>query len=240
MLSIAICDDNIDDLSNIAYLVDEYRTSKHLNCEYAVFHNGFDLMSSLNKGKRFDLYCLDIIMPAYTGIEVAKEIRQFDKLTPIIFLTSSPEFALDSYSVNAVNYVLKPITKEKLFFSFDKVLEHMKIEQDTAIVVKSSEGIQKIIVTNLVYAEVVGRNVFYNLISGKRIECIEPFLPVCENLLKYGYFFKTHRSYIVNMQYIDSIGNDTLIMQTGLSIPIAQGKTREIKEKYLAFQMEGE
>lgn len=83
MLNIAICDDNIDDLSKMADLVDEYRTAKHLNCEYAVFQNGFDLISSLDKKRNFSLYLLDIILPAYTGIEVAKEIREFDKHAPI-------------------------------------------------------------------------------------------------------------------------------------------------------------
>lgn len=240
MLHIAVCDDNIDELSNMVHLINEYRLSRNLNCEYAIFHNGFDLISALEKGKQFNLYCLDIIMPAYTGIEVAKEIRQFDKNTPIVFFTSSHDFALESYSVNAINYVLKPTSKEKFFFTVDKVLEHLKIERDEAIVVKSSEGIQRILLSNLVYAEVAGRNVFYHLISSKVIECTEPFLTVCEKLLKYSRFIKTHRSYIVNMQYIDTIGNNTIKMQTQSSVPIAQGKTREIKEKYLAFQMEDE
>lgn len=240
MIHIAICDDNIEELSNMDCLINEYRISKHLNCEHAVFHNGFELISALEKGKHFDLYCMDIIMPVFSGIEVAREVRQFDKNASIVFLTSSSEFALESYSVNAINYVLKPISKGKLFTALDKVLEQMKIEQDDAIVVKSNEGIQKILLSNLVFAEVSGRNVFYHLISGKVIECAESFTSVCENLLEYGCFIKTHRSYIVNMQYIDTIDNNRLTLQTLSSVPIAQGKTRGIKERYLAFQMEGE
>lgn len=240
MIHIAICDDNIEELSNMGCLINEYRLSKHLNCEHAVFHNGFELISALEKGNHFDLYCMDIIMPVFSGIEVAREVREFDKNASIIFLTSSSEYALESYSVNAINYVLKPISKGKLFPALDKVLEQMKIEQDDAIVVKSNEGIQKILLSNLVFTEVSGRNVFYHLISGKVIECAESFASVCENMLKYGCFIKTHRSYIVNMQYIDTIDNNRLTLQTLSSVPIAQGKTRGIKERYLAFQMEGE
>ncbi len=84
MLQIAVCDDNIDELSSMAQLISQYRASKHLNCEYAAFANGFDLISALEKGKRFDIYCLDIIMPGFTGIDVAKEIRGFDKSSPIL------------------------------------------------------------------------------------------------------------------------------------------------------------
>ena len=238
MLQIAVCDDNIDELSNMVQLIDQYRASKNLNCEYAVFPNGFELVSTLEKGKRFDIYCLDIIMPGFTGIDVAKEIRQLDKHSQILFFTSSPEFALESYSVKAINYVLKPISKEKLFFTFDEMLEHIKAKtNDEAIIVKSNEGIQKILLSNLTYVEIIGRNVFYHMFSGRIIECIESFSVVCDKLLKHDRFIKTHRSYIVNMQYIDTIENHQVTLQTLAAIPIAQKKAREIKQQYLAYQM---
>jgi len=240
MIHIAVCDDNTDDLYNIVQLLKQYSLSKNLNCEFAVFQNGIKLISATEKGKRFDIYCLDIIMPGYTGIDVAREIRAFDKTAQILFFTSSSEFALESYSVKAVNYVLKPISKEKLFFSLDEVLEQIKAEKDKdAFIVKSKEGIQKILVSNLIYAEVIGRNVLYHLLSGRVIECTEPFSSVCDNLLKYRCFVKTHRCYLVNMRYIDTIGNHQVILQTLSSVPIAQGKVREIRQQYLAYQMEG-
>jgi DNA-binding LytR/AlgR family response regulator len=241
MLQIAVCDDNIDELSNIVQLINQYRTERHLDCEYAIFQNGFDLVSALEKGKRFDIYCLDIIMPGFSGIDVAKEIRNLDKVAPILFFTSSPEFALESYSVKAINYVLKPISKEKLFFTFDDILERMKSEKkDASIVVKSNDGIQRILISNLVFAEVIGRNVLYHLLSGKVIECIDNFASACDNLMKYEQFIKTHRSYIVNMQYMDTIDNHHVTLKTLTRIPISQGKVREIKQRYLAYQMEGE
>jgi DNA-binding LytR/AlgR family response regulator len=241
MLQIAVCDDSIDELANMVQLINLYRTSKNFNCEYAVFPNGFDLVSALEKGKRFDIYCLDIIMPGFTGIDVAKEIRGFDKTAPILFFTSSPEFALESYSVKAINYVLKPISKEKFFFTFDEMLEQIKlIKDEDAVIVKSNEGIQKILISNLTFAEVIGRNVLYHLRSGKVIECTEPFSSVCDTLLKYGCFIKPHRSYLVNMQYVATIENHQITLQTLSSVPVAQGKAKEIKQQYLYYQMEGE
>ncbi len=237
MVDIAICDDNINELTNIVRLINEYRTAKHLNCNYATFQNGFDLIFALEKGKCFDFYCLDIIMPAYMGIDLAREIRIFDKNAPIVFFTSSSEFALESYSVSAVNYVLKPLSKEVFFNTIDMVLERMAIERDDAVIVKSNEGIQRILLSNLVYAEVLGRNVFYHLISGKVVECAESFASVAEHLLTRACFIKPHRSFIVNMRYVDTIGNNQITLQILSSIPIAQGKTREIRQRYLAYQM---
>lgn len=241
MLHLAVCDDNIDELSNMVQLIDLYRSSKNFSCEYSVFSNGFDLVSTLEKGTRFDIYCLDIIMPGFTGIDVAKEIRSFDKTAPILFFTSSLEFALESYSVKAINYVIKPISKDKLFFTFDELLEQISAKQDEdAIIVRSTEGIQKVLISNLVFAEVIGRNVLYHLRSGKVIECVESFTAVCDNLIKYGCFIKPHRSFLVNMQYVDTIGNQQVTLQTLSTIPVAQGRAKDIKEQYLAYQMEGE
>ena len=241
MLQIAVCDDNIDELSNMVQLINLYRTTKNINCEYAVFPNGLDLVSNLEKGKRFDIYCLDIIMPGFSGIDVAKEILNFDKAAPILFFTSSPEYALESYSVKAINYVLKPISKDKFFFTFDEILERIKAEEkEDAIIVKSNMGIQKILISNLTFIEVIGRNVLYHLRSGKVIECTESFSSVCDTLMKHGCFMKPHRSYLVNMQYVDNINNHQVILQTLSSIPVAQGKAKEIKQQYLNYQMEGE
>lgn len=240
MLRLAVCDDNADEMSDMLHFINQYRTVKNFNCNYAAFSNGMDLVSALEKGKRFDIYCMDIILPGFTGIETAKEIRRFDKTAPIIFFSSSPEFALESYSVKAVNYVLKPLTKEKLFAALDEVVDQINDKKEEAIIVKSKDGIQRILISNLVFAKVIGRHVFYHLRSGKVIECSDSFSCVSENLLKHRSFVKPHRAFIVNMQYIDKIQNNNITLQTLSTIPIAQGKARKIKQQYLDYQTEEE
>ena len=238
MLKLALCDDNMKELSDMITLVEEYRDTRHLDCQYLVFHNGFELIPLLEKGEQFDLYCLDIIMPAFTGIDLAKEIRQFDKNAQIIFFTSSPEYALESYSVQAINYILKPITKEKVFVSLDAALERLTKEEEASMILKTRNGIQKILLSNLLYVEAMGKKVLYYLVSGRMVECSESFSSVCEHLQDKGGFVRTHRSYLVNMRYIDLLSSTQITLQNGAQIPIAQGKAKEIKECYLAFQME--
>lgn len=237
MIKIAICDDNIEELAHMAALMEDYKNLHHTVYEYAVFHNGFELISVLEKGKTFDIYCLDIIMPGFNGISAAAEIRSLDKTAQIIFFTSSSDYALESYSVNAINYVLKPVTKEKLFFTLTDVLERMENRQPPHIIVKSSDGIQKILLSNLLYIEAMGKKVLYHLLCGNIIECTESFQTACDSLTPSGCFMKPHRSFLVNMCYIDTIGNNDIALQTGALIPIAQRKSREMKEYYLAFQM---
>ncbi len=241
MIQIAVCDDNQDDLARMVSLLDRFKTIRNYHFENFLFTSGLELLSALEKGKRFDVYCLDILMPGYSGMDVAREIRTFDKTAPIVFFTSSAEYALEGYSVKAVNYILKPVSEEKLIAAFDELLEQLgEKAEETAIVVKSNEGLQKIVITSLVYAEVIGRNVLYHLRSGKVVACTEPFAAACEKILPFGCFVKTHRSYIVNMQYIDTVDNHQVTLQTLSTVPIAQGKAREVKQQYLAYQMEEE
>jgi DNA-binding LytR/AlgR family response regulator len=162
------------------------------------------------------------------------------KRHPFLFLSASPEFALESYAVRAVNYVLKPISSDKLFSILDELVEQIEAEKnEDAIIVKSTEGIQKILISSLVFVEVIGRNVLYHLLSGRVIECIESFSSACDSLLKFNCFIKPHRSYLVNMQYIEAIHHNQITLRTLSTIPIVQGKTKDIKAQYLAYQMEG-
>lgn len=238
MLKLAICDDDGDELSYMSSLIEEFRMQNSVEYEYTVFHSGIDLVSMLEKGNTFDIYFLDIIMPSFTGIALAKEIRTFDKSAQIIFLTCSSEFALDAYLVKATNYVVKPITKDTLFDVLTDVLERIEKIQAACVVVKSNEGMQKIFLSNLVYVEAMGKKVVYHVVSGRAVQSTAQFSAVCEHLIKDGRFIKSHRSYLVNMSYIDAIGHTEMMLQTSASIPIAQGKAKEIKERYLAFQME--
>jgi DNA-binding LytR/AlgR family response regulator len=247
MLQIAVCDDHAGELANMVRLIDEYSASKDFDCEYAVFPNGLELVAALEKGKRFDIYCLDSIMPGFSGMDTAKEIRTYDKTAQILFFTSSAEFAAISYAVDAANYVLKPVTKEKLFAAFDKMLERIQTEkEEDAVIVKSNEGVQKITVSHLVFAEVSGHTVRYHLYNGRVIECPaprdrkEPFSAVCENLLKKAGFLRPHYSFLVNMRYVKTIENNKILLKNDSSVPVAKGKAREIIKRYLNYQANGE
>lgn len=236
-MRIAICDDNKDELSLISSILDAYQHERDVPISYCTFHSATELLSTIKIGA-YDLYLLDVMMPAVNGIEAAKEIRSFDKVSHIIFLTSSPEFAVASYSVKADNYLLKPTSKERLFFALDDIKENVNRQKQAAIVVKSNDGIQKILLSQLVYVEALDRRVVYRTASGKVVECVSQFSEVCGELLNYSEFIKPHRSYLVNMSYIDTIKKTEITLQTGSSLPIAQRRAAEIRERYLAFQME--
>ncbi len=135
-------------------------------------------------------------MPALNGIELAKEIRSFDRAAQIIFLTSSPEFAVESYSVKASNYLLKPVSTELLAASLDELLEEASLGQEKYVVLRSSIGIRKIRLSQIVYAEAQERRILYHLEKRRSLRMYRTlFLPSVRICLKTGNsFFRTDRS----------------------------------------------
>lgn len=122
MIQIAFCDDDQTVLDQLSALLEKYRAQRCVQIQCTVFHSPLDLLAEIEKGTRYDILFLDVIMPAENGITAAKEIRQYDNVVKIIFLTSSAEFAVESYVVGAYFYQLKPIWEDSFFRLMDSVI----------------------------------------------------------------------------------------------------------------------
>ena len=148
-MKIAVCDDNLNELELIRTLLDIYKSDSIQTFTVKCFESSVELASTL-RFEKFDIYILDIIMPVMDGLTLAKEIRTFDKAAPIIFLTASPEFAVDSYTVKAFNYLLKPVVKERLYSTLDDIIETFHQESTNNIIIKNSTGIHKIHTSDII------------------------------------------------------------------------------------------
>ena len=122
MIQIGFCDDDPSVLDELHELLGSYRTEHNADIAPTAFQSPFELLASIEKGARFDILLLDVLMPGENGIEAAREIRQYDSNVKIIFLTSSAEFAVQSYTVGAYFYQLKPIWPESFFRLMDSVI----------------------------------------------------------------------------------------------------------------------
>jgi len=237
MIKIAVCDDSIDDLSNMVSIIDSYKDlhrDKH-NIEYTSFNSALDLILTMESGQKYDLVLLDILMPFMTGMDAAREIRQFNQDVKIIFLTSSPDFAVDAYSVSAYYYALKPIWKEKLFILLDKVIFEMDAHAVASFLIKSKAGLTRIYINRLEFADIIGRNILYHLTNGLILEAIGSMTELEKELLPHSCFIKPHRSYIINMDHIDTINQREIKMRSQSIVPIARANYRNVKTAYMTY-----
>ena len=205
------------------------------DCTVECFAEGDSLVRAQKSANPFDVIFLDIIMPAFNGMEAAREIRSFDKDAKIVFLTSSAEFALDSYSVKASNYLLKPPSPEALFACLDEMEAEMKAAKQTeTIAIKSPRAVHRINPASIELLEAHGKHVSVTLTSGEVIDSIDPLYMLEGRLDLTKGFFKCHRSYLVNLNHVSTYTADEVTMRSGYRVPIARNSKAEFKDAYFA------
>lgn len=244
MLRIAVCDDDVSELSNITSLLSEYAEINIFRQEitYTAFHSAVELIAAVEGGNRYEVILLDILMPRLSGLEAAREIRNYDKVAYIIFLTSSSDFAVDSYAVDAFYYALKPIWKDKLFAVLDKAFAELNAQTDPSILVKCKTGLTRIPLHMLEYTEIIGRTIHYHLVGGIVLEETGVLTKLEQVLLSYPQFAKPHRAFIVNLDCIDVLTLREVRLNSHASIPLAKANYANLKASYLSrvFQRSGE
>ena len=235
MVKVAICDDELSVLNEISVLIDKYRIERNQEIVYAAFQSPLELLAEVEKGMRMDILVLDVLMPGENGIDVAKEIRQYDTNVKIIFLTSSSEFAVQSYTVNAYFYQLKPIWEESFFRLMDSAISECEKKEQYSLILKCKNGITRIHLDKLKYCEVLGRTLLLHMEDGQVHERIGSLEELAEQLNQYQNFLRPHRSFLVNMDFIQNISCKSIMMDDCIKIPIPHGKYSELKERYLEY-----
>lgn len=236
-MRIAICDDDEQELSRLSELMAEYRVSRRRNLDCFFFQNGTDFLCSV-KGGEYDLIMLDVLMPGVNGIQAARELRERDKNVKLIFLSSSPEFAIESYSVGAYHYLLKPADANLLFPLLDKIAGELSRHEGQGFILKSREGIVHVSFTALEYVEVINKTVFFHMADGILREVTATLADFEEKLLARPEFLKTHRSYLVNLSYVQTIGTNSIVTKTGHSIPLSRQRRSQVQDAYMHFLQE--
>lgn len=235
MIEIAFCDDDSSTINELHTFLKQYREERSEIINATAFYNPLDLMSKVERGFRYDILFLDILMPGETGINVAAEIREYDNNVKIIFLTTSSEFAVQSYTVGAYYYQLKPVLKENFFHLMDSVLSICRKEHQNSLVLRCKTGITRIEPWNLEYCEVFRRTLFIHLNNGTILESIGSLEELSRQLMTYGCFLRPHRSYLVNLEYVQTLSYRAITMTSQTEIPIPRGKYNEIKNAFLEY-----
>ena len=208
-MKICICDDEKDFIHNFQLLLKQY-SKKHKNInQFNSFENENDLLSYFYSQNDIDILFLDIKFQTYSGIEIAKKIRDINPSVILIFLTSFPEYALSGYKVKAFDYLVKPLS----YLQLDNVLDQALSE--------------------LIYIETYNRNILFHLTSGSEITGHES-LKAYEDKLDER-FYRCHTGYIVNMAYVTSIQKDCAILNSNVTVPVSRYKKKKFQMLFTDF-----
>jgi len=238
-MRIAICDDEVFYREQILELTQKYAMqNKSKEITAAAFTCAEELLDAVNKSGGFDIYILDVIMPGMNGIELGKTLREKGFEEKIIYLTTSDEFAVASYKVNAADYIIKPAPDDEFISSLDRVVKSVSDIKDKFMLVKTKNGSVKLNFDNLVYAELTKRTIIYHLRDGKTIESVyirTNFGDTVKDLVSDKRFVFCGKSLLLNMHHISGVQNETIVFDSLDKIFTSKKLCRELHNVWVSF-----
>lgn len=243
-MRIAFCDDEERCREELSVILDEYIVNnKDRDIIVKEFVSVADLMDEVSRKGGFDIYILDIVMPETDGIELGKWLRSMGHGGKIIYLTSSEEYAIDSYSVRAFNYILKPVDKKIMFNVLDEIICDMASKKERNIIIKTKENSVLVNCDNIMYAELCRRVIVYHLSDGRDIESVTvrtTFSEAVQELLRDNRFVLCGAGMLVNLQYINMVDTETLNFKNSHKIYLSKKVCREVRSAWYDFWFDGE
>lgn len=235
MFRIAICDDDAVERKSIEDNLSAY-SIKHPQraMKVEVYSSGFDMLESFEKTGEPDVVLLDICMPGMLGTEIAHEILSRSENSNVIFLTTSPDFAVDAFSLHVSDYIKKPYTQERFDAALDRVLS---IREEKTWILLSSEGrINRIALEDILYIETIDKKKVFSISSGKKLTSWLSVREVEELVLGKKGFVRCGGSFIVNLSHVRSLSQG-LVMDDGSVIPIPRRLRTSLKEAYVDYYL---
>lgn len=232
-LKIAITDDMEFDRKNLKELIMKFLRENSVEAELFEYSSAEDFLKSFRPGF-FNLVFLDIYMDNINGIEAAKRVYDTDKNCRIIFLTTANCFAPESYDVNAVYYMIKPPSEEKLFSVIKKCMGDM-ISESKRLCVMSKRASVQIPFSSILYADVSVRTVRIHL-ADRIVNADRGFYNVAAPLLEDDRFIECYKGVVVNIEHIKKQIDDDFILDNGERIPISKRKKKELVRLFMEYE----
>ena len=172
-----------------------------------------------------DLIFFDIEMPGLSGMDVAKKVREYDKHTTIVFVTNLAQYAIEGYSVNAFDFLLKPINYSSFELKLDRVFHELHHHMDeNFITIGNKQGITRLNVNDILYVEVKNHDLIYHSLK-EEYRIRSTMLKAVEELSQY-HFELCNACYLVNLKYVNRIENNMVeIGESKLMISQSRRKT---------------
>ncbi len=179
-------------------------------------------------------------MPGLNGIQTGRQLRQLGGGGEIVYLTTSPDYAVDSYSVRAFFYLLKPLEKGRLFEVLDAAVNKLNDRRSKAVLITTRDGPRRLLLDQILYVERVGRSLRY-FCSGGAVDSMSlrlPFHAAVEPLLADPRFCQCGSSFAFNLQHVTGVSGQEVLLDSGESVAIPRVSVAPFKHAWGRFWLE--
>ena len=234
MIRIAICDDEPYMMEQLSEFLFEYQKERQaFSYDVHCFESGTSL---LNSKDCFDLIFLDIQMDGPDGMETAKRLQRQKKDGLLVFVTAFQERVFEAFEVQAYDYLVKPLASGRFARTMDRALETLEQRTETSLLIQKGNSCQVVLLEEIVYCEVWGRKVYIHQKDGTVIDYYEK-LKQLEQYLD-NRFFRCHRSYLVNLDYVCGCREGEVFLSQGGNLPVSKLRERDLAQAILRHMKE--
>ncbi len=205
MYQVAIVEDEHSYQEQIASFVIQYGEEKGVTYEITTYSDGADIV---NVEKHYDIIFFDIEMKQLNGMDAAREIRKKDTNVVLVFITNMAQYAIEGYSVGALDFVLKPIDYYSFAFRMDRAMERVATQKKGELLLNIADGVAKVNTDDIYYVEIANRMLHYFTTQGELV--LRGTMQGAEEQLREYHFVKCNHWYLVNLKYVSRISENTV------------------------------
>ena len=201
MLKIAVVEDDVNYARQLVEYLRRYEKERGAELEVTQFPDGDKLIEGYRPA--FDMILMDIEMPLLDGMETARLVRLKDPEVVIIFITNMAQYAIQGYAVDALDYVLKPISYFAFSQRLDRAIRRMKKREERYLAIPTREGVQKLGVSRIYYVESQGHTLLYHTDQGTVFS--SGTMRELEKELEPLHFFRGNKGYLINLEHVSGV-----------------------------------
>ena len=209
----------------------QYAGEHGISFEIEVYQDGMDILEDYHPV--YDVIFLDIQLLHLNGMEAARRIRQMDEHVILIFITNMMQYAIEGYSVRALDYILKPVKYFDLALKLDRVVKLRQKSAKDEIVLKMKGAMKKVVISDIYYLEVMGHCILFHTLAGN-LEVWNQPMNVMEQQLKEHSFARCNACYLVNLRYVTQI-NGMMVQVGNDELKISRGKRKEFLDALTVY-----
>ena len=226
MLLIAVVDDDPRDAEALRTYVEEYCRKHDHAAIIHVFHDGLELIRDT---ENHDIVFLDIQMKKLDGLETARFIRKISKENVLVFVTNMAQFAIKGYEVDALDFILKPVSMASIEYVMDKAMKRLDEGGRSLFSLKAAGGTVSLSANDIVYVEVFDHNLVYHTTRGEYT--VRGRLSDVSEKLSPDRFVMCNRSFIVNLRHVSNVTADYLLIGD-TRIPVSKSHRKELMKRF--------
>ncbi|MBQ6463778.1 MAG: response regulator transcription factor [Pseudobutyrivibrio sp.] len=217
-MNIAVVDDNLNDRKMILDYLSQFFNESGVDYTTSTFEDGVSFLKDYSFS--YDFIIFDIDMPQMSGIDTAKELRKKDSNVTIMFVTNMPQYALEGYSVEAVDYVLKPLSYPDFRLKMKKATRYILRNSVKKVTINTTEeGLITVDSSDIYYVESKLHYIYYH--TKKGIYKMRAKLTEVEDILLPYHFARSGGSFLINLAYLEKIDGNEIVI-AGETLPLSR------------------